>query len=71
MNSKHQKTLAAILGGKTPKNMPFRDIESLLRGLGCNVDEAEGLRVIFYKEENSWTTHRPHPGKEAREYHFK
>ncbi len=59
------------MGGKTPKNMPFRDIESLLSGLGCRMEEGEGSRVSFLHGKYSWTTHRPHPDKEAREYHFK
>ena len=71
MNAKHRKTLNAIFAGSAPKTLPFRDIESLLKGLGCVVVEAEGSRVVFVFNEHAWATHRPHPGKEARRYHIK
>lgn len=71
MNAKHRKTLAAILANPTPKAMPFRDIESLLKGLGCKAREREGSRVVFVKDGVPWATHRPHPDKEAREYQIR
>jgi hypothetical protein len=71
MNSKHRKTLAAILANPAPKALPFRDIESLLKGLDCTVKEREGSRVVFVKNEIPWATHRPHPDKMAREYQIK
>ena len=71
MNTKHRKPLAAILASPAPKAIPFRDIESLLRGLGCTVKEREGSRVVFVKDGVPWATHRPHPDKMAREYQIK
>ena len=71
MNAKHRKTLAAILANPAPKALPFRDIESMLKGLGCIVKEREGSRVIFVKDRMPWATHRPHPDKMAREYQIK
>lgn len=71
MNSKHRKTLAVLLVNPTPKALPFRDIESLLRGLGCTVKEREGSRVVFVKDGKPWATHRPHPDRMAREYQIK
>jgi hypothetical protein len=71
MNSKHRKTLAAIFSRQLPRNLPFRDIESLLVAVGCGVDEGDGSRVLFYRDDLDWPTHRPHPGKEARPYHIK
>lgn len=71
MNARHRKTLAVILSASIPRSLPFRDIESLLRGIGCSIEEGDGSRVSFIFGEHSWTTHRPHPGKEARDYHIK
>lgn len=71
MNGKHRKTLAAIFSQPAPKAMPFRDIESLLKAVGCEVIEGEGSRVLFTMDGIDWPTHRPHPQKEARHYHVK
>ncbi len=71
MNSKHRKTLAALFAGRIPRNLPFRDIESLLRAVGCEIDEGEGSRVAFTRDGLDWSTHRPHPDKKARPYHIK
>lgn len=71
MNAKHRKTLAAIFATPVPKAVPFRDVESLLKGLGCTVKEREGSRVVFMKDGIPWATHRPHPDKMAREYQIK
>lgn len=71
MNSKHRKTLAAIFTKPAPRAMPFRDIESLLRAIGCKIHEGEGSRVLFTRDGIDWPTHRPHPQKEARPYHIR
>lgn len=71
MNPKHKKTLAAIMADPMPKTLPFRDVESLLRAIGCKVKEQEGSRVGFIKNGVPWATHRPHPGKEVHAYHIK
>ena len=71
MNAKHRKTLAAIMGTPLPKTLAFRDVESLLLGLGCKVKEHEGSRVVFIKDSTPWTTHRPHPDKTTRDYQIR
>ncbi len=71
MNSKQRKTLKTLFDGQTPKAMPFRAIESLLRAVGCEVIEGAGSRVLFTFNNIDWTTHRPHPDKVARPYHIK
>ncbi|MDR2800455.1 MAG: type II toxin-antitoxin system HicA family toxin [Desulfovibrio sp.] len=77
MNSKQRKTLEAIFSRPTPKNLPWNDIESLLKAVGCKVTEGEGSRVSFrfilIREDKSTEVfredfHRPHPGKEAKTY---
>jgi uncharacterized membrane protein len=71
MHARHRNTLNALRAHPAPRTLPFRDIESLLKGLGCAVVEAEGARVVFVFNEHAWATHRLHPGKEARGYHIK
>ena len=71
MNSKHKKTLAAIFASQTPRTLAFRDIESLLRAVGCTVKEGPGSAVDFIFGDEDTTFHRPHPGKEAKVYQVK
>lgn len=71
MNSKHKKTMEDLFAKRAPKAMPFRNIEALLRALGCEVMEGAGSRVLFTLNDVDWTTHRPHPDKIARSYHIK
>lgn len=71
MNSKHKKTLAAIFASPVPRTLPFRDIESLLRAVGCQVKEGPGSAVDFIYGDMDTTFHRPHPGKEAKHYQVK
>lgn len=47
MNSKHQKTLAAISTTPTSGNIEWRKIESLIIALGATVIEGNGSRVSF------------------------
>jgi hypothetical protein len=45
MNTKHRKTLAAILTRPTSASIVFADIEALIKALGGSVVEREGSRV--------------------------
>jgi hypothetical protein len=71
MNNRQRKILSALFAKKVPKSIPFRDIESLLTALGCEVIEGQGSRVFFQLGEIGLDLHRPHPGKEALEYQVK
>ncbi len=71
MNPKHKRTLAALMGSPTPKSLPFRNVESLLAALGCEVAEGEGSRVSFNLKGRSMTLHRPHPGKDIQSYQIR
>jgi hypothetical protein len=71
MNSKHRKTLAAIFTSPVSRSLAFRDIESLLRAVGCKVVERPGSAVVFMSGDKSVGFHRPHPGKEAKPYQIK
>ena len=77
MNSRQRKTLESIFSRPTPKNLPWNDIESLIRAIGGKVIEGEGSRISFRYipegEDKSAAAfredfHRPHPGKEAKSY---
>jgi hypothetical protein len=68
MNTKHRKTLAAILTRPTSASIVFADIEALIKALGGSVLEREGSRVRIELNGEQWRCHRPHPGKEAKRY---
>lgn len=68
MNAKHRKTLEALFAKQPPRTLPFRDIAALLQAVGCEMKEGEGSRVSFMLGGERWTTHKPHPGKEAPGY---
>jgi hypothetical protein len=58
---KHVKTLAAIFTRPTPANIQWRDIESLFRTLGADIEEREGSRVAVVLFDEVQVFHRPHP----------
>lgn len=68
MNAKHRKTLAALLAKPSPKGLPYRDVASLLTTLGCVFADGEGSRVSFKRGGFKLQLHRPHPGKELKDY---
>lgn len=68
MNSRHRKTLAAILARPTSPAVVFSDIEALVKALGGTVHEREGSRVKLVLGEHECRCLRPHPGKEAKRY---
>jgi hypothetical protein len=71
MNAKHRKTLAAIFASPTSKTVVFRDIEGLLRAVGCTAKEGPGSAVDFAFEGRNVAFHRPHPQKEAKAYQIR
>jgi hypothetical protein len=68
VNSKHQKTLAALFALPTSASVVFADIEALLKALGATVLERRGSRVKVELRGEQWRAHRPHPGREAKRY---
>ena len=68
MNSKHRKTLAAVFAKPTSGAVAFKDVESLLVALGCELTEGAGSRVRFDKARLAYLCHRPHPAKAAKRY---
>lgn len=61
----------ALFASPVPRTLAFRDIESLLRAVGCRVKEGPGSAVDFILENKGVAFHRPHPGKEAKSYQIK
>lgn len=68
MNSKHLKTLKALFAVPTSSNIKFSDIEALVTALGAEIHEGQGSRVALHLNGGGKHAHRPHPGKEAKQY---
>jgi hypothetical protein len=68
MNSKQKKTLAAVFANPVSGSIEWRDIESLLVAIGCQLIEGDGSRVRFNFNGAVASFHRPHPNKEAKRY---
>jgi hypothetical protein len=65
MNQKHRRTLEAIFDDPVRSNIPWRDIESLLKAVGAEITEGEGSRVRIALNAVRAVFHRPHPQKET------
>jgi hypothetical protein len=65
MSRKHQRTLAAIFEDPIRSNIPWRDIEAMLKAAGAEITEGEGSRVRIALNEVRAVFHRPHPQKET------
>ena len=65
MNQKHQGTLAAIFDDPVRSNIPWRNIESMLKAAGAEITEGEGSRVRIALNGVRAVFHRPHPQKET------
>jgi hypothetical protein len=68
MNSKHLKTLKTLFAVPAASNIKFSDIEALVSALGGEIHEGQGSRVAFHLNGGVKHAHRPHPGKEAKQY---
>jgi hypothetical protein len=71
MNKKQRKTLEMLFSRRIPKTLPWDDVESLLKAVGCELEEREGSAVVFYKDGKVFHAHRPHPQKEVFPYAIK
>lgn len=61
MKRSHLRTLEAIFAHPTSANLPWKDIEALLRALGAELSEREGSRVAVVLFDEVRVFHRPHP----------
>ena len=71
MNSKHRKTLTAVMADPVNGNIEWVRIEALFVALACRVIEGPGSAVTFEHKGHRANFHRPHPGKEALRYRVK
>jgi predicted RNA binding protein YcfA (HicA-like mRNA interferase family) len=70
--SKKKKALERL--ERNPKDLTFKEVENLLKGLGfkmSNKGKTSGSRVMFTKGKIIITLHKPHPGNELREYQIR
>jgi hypothetical protein len=61
VKSKHRKALEKIFARPVSGNIRWSEIESLFKGLGAEVSEAEGSRVRVFLFDQIRVFHRPHP----------
>jgi hypothetical protein len=61
MNSKQRKTLEAIFARPVRAGIRWADIENLFRGLGAEVEAAQGSRITVSLNGVDAVFHRPHP----------
>lgn len=71
MNSKHAKTLKAIFSDPVSGTIKWADVESLFRGVGCDIIEGKGSHIQAHKNGIVGYFCRPHPAKEAKRYQIK
>lgn len=65
MIARHRRTLRAIFENPVRANIPWADIESLLRACGADLSEGRGSRVRIALQGVRAVFHRPHPQKET------
>ena len=65
MQKKHRRTFEAIFAKPIRSDVAWKDIESLLSGLGAELSEGNGSRVRIALNGVRAVFHRPHPGKET------
>lgn len=61
MNRKQRGTFDSIFEKPTRTDIPWSDVERLLRALGANISEGRGSRVRVALEGVRAVFHRPHP----------
>jgi HicA toxin of bacterial toxin-antitoxin, len=66
MNSRQEETLGAVFEDPVRANIPWRDIESMLSGLGASITEGRGSRVRVVLNGVTAVFHEPHPQKETQ-----
>lgn len=65
MVSRHQQTLMHLFEDPVRANIPWRDIEAMLRAEGAEISEGAGSRVRIALHGVRAVFHRPHPHKET------
>ena len=65
MNQKHRRTLESVFEDPVRSNIPWRDIEAMLKGAGAEITEGAGSRIRVALNGVRAVFHRPHPQKET------
>jgi hypothetical protein len=68
VNRKQRRTLSAIFEKPTPTTIQWRDIASLIKALGGEIQYGDGSRVRIDLKGASLNIHSPHPQKELKRY---
>lgn len=71
MNKKQRRTYDAIFASPIQRNIVWKDVVSLINGLGGTVIQGDGSRVRFDLLGVSLNIHSPHPQKELKRYQVK
>jgi hypothetical protein len=68
MNRKQRRTLTAIFKKPTPSAIHWRDVASLIKSRGGEIQYGDGSRVRIDLKSESFNIHSPHPQKELKRY---
>jgi len=69
MNSRQVATLKSIFNHPTPSNIRWKQIVSLLKAVGGELDEARsGSRIAITVNKRVSVVHKPHPGSEVGQH---
>ncbi|ANQ85826.1 type II toxin-antitoxin system HicA family toxin [Azoarcus olearius] len=64
MSHKHRNVLQAIFHEPIASNIQWREVESLLRHLGAEVEPSHGARFRVLLNRREFFVHHPHHGNE-------
>jgi hypothetical protein len=62
MSHKHDNLIRGIFSDPVSTNIQWREIESLLRHLGADIESLSGTRVRVKLNKHEGILHRPHGG---------
>ena len=65
MNNRQRETLRSIFADPVRANIPWSDVEALLKAAGASLSEGRGSRVRISLNDVDAVFHRPHPHKET------
>ena len=65
MRGKHRATLEAIFSDPVSGTIKWREIEAMLIGLGAEISEGSGSRILVVLGKNRAVFHRPHPSPDT------
>ena len=60
MHIQHKKTLKRVFSRPAPGDVPWSDVESMLRAAGVQVKERSGSRIALVKDDEVMVLRRPH-----------